>query len=162
MGLIQLKKFDILHRDMKPGNILIRKRTPETFQIVLADFGFAGKYTEESEYFYGTACYKAPEIFDESARVVDDRSDVWSTGIVVLEKMYGLDKGRHPKPKYDSEREEWYANWQKEVRQKVENINCIGFDIALSTCPLPEGFVGSPGDSTADGTSDGEAAGPVP
>ncbi|KAF5266750.1 hypothetical protein FOXYS1_2416 [Fusarium oxysporum] len=107
MGLIQLKKFDILHRDIKPGNILIRKRTPETFQIVLADFGFAGKYTEESEYFYGTACYKAPEIFDESARVVDDRSDVWSTGIVVLEKMYGLDKGRHPKPKYDSEREEW-------------------------------------------------------
>ncbi|KAI3579320.1 hypothetical protein IWW34DRAFT_805927 [Fusarium oxysporum f. sp. albedinis] len=91
--------------------------------IVLADFGFAGKYTEESEYFYGTAYYKAPEIFDESARVVDDRSDVWSTGIVVLEKMYGLDKGRHPKPKYDSEREEWYANWQKEVRQKVENIN---------------------------------------
>lgn len=38
----------------------------------------------------------------------------------------------------------------------------IGVDIALSTCPRPEGFVGSPGDSTADGTSDGEAAGPVP
>ncbi|KAG9496185.1 hypothetical protein J7337_012766 [Fusarium musae] len=106
MGLIQLN----------------RKRTQETFQIVLADFGIAGKYTEQSEYFYGTAYYKAPEIFDETADVVDDRSDVWSTGIIVLEKMYGLDKKRHPKPKSDSEREEWYAKWQKEVRQKVESI----------------------------------------
>ncbi|EGU83644.1 hypothetical protein FOXB_05892 [Fusarium oxysporum f. sp. conglutinans Fo5176] len=88
--------------------------------IVLADFGIAGKYTEQSEYFYGTAYYKAPEIFDETAKIVDDRSDVWSTGIVMLEKMYGLDKERFPKPKSDSEREEWYANWQKEVRRKVE------------------------------------------
>ncbi|EWG48941.1 hypothetical protein FVEG_16363 [Fusarium verticillioides 7600] len=92
MGLIQLKRFDILHRDIKPGNILVRKRTQETFQIILADFGIAGKYTEQSEYFYGTAYYKAPEIFDETADVVDDRSDVWSTGIIVLEKMYRIDK----------------------------------------------------------------------
>ncbi|KAI8400033.1 hypothetical protein FOFC_18852 [Fusarium oxysporum] len=123
VGLMQLKNYDILHRDIKPGNILIRKRTPKTFQIVLADFGIAGKYTEQSEYFYGTAYYKAPEIFDETAKIVDDRSDVWSTGIVMLEKMYGLDKERFPKPKSDSEREEWYANWQKEVRRKVEGIN---------------------------------------
>ncbi|ENH70933.1 Serine/threonine-protein kinase 24 [Fusarium oxysporum f. sp. cubense race 1] len=123
VGLMQLKNYDILHRDIKPGNILIRKRTPKTFQIVLADFGIAGKYTEQSEYFYGTAYYKAPEIFDETAKVVDDRSDVWSTGIVMLEKMYGLDKEIFPKPKSDSEREEWYANWQKEVRRKVEGIN---------------------------------------
>ncbi|KAF5646235.1 serine threonine kinase [Fusarium sp. NRRL 52700] len=87
MGLKQLKKFDILHRDIKSGNVLVRKRNLETFQIVLADFGIAGKYTEQSEYFYGTAYYKAPEIFEETADVVDDRSDVWSTGIIVLEKM---------------------------------------------------------------------------
>lgn len=126
MGLIQLKRFDILHRDIKPGNILVRKRTQETFQIILADFGIAGKYTEQSEYFYGTAYYKAPEIFDETADVVDDRSDVWSTGIIVLEKMYRIDKKkkRHPKPKSDSEREEWYAKWQKEVRRKVGSIKC--------------------------------------
>ncbi|SCV47969.1 uncharacterized protein FFB14_10121 [Fusarium fujikuroi] len=107
MGLKQLKKFDILHRDIKPGNILIRKRNPENFQIVLADFGLAGKYTEQSEYFYGTAYYKAPEVFNETTDVIDDRSDVWSTGIIMLEKMYGLDKRKYPKPKCDSERDEW-------------------------------------------------------
>ncbi|RBR13617.1 hypothetical protein FVER53590_08582 [Fusarium verticillioides] len=114
MGLIQLK----------------RKRTQETFQIILADFGIAGKYTEQSEYFYGTAYYKAPEIFDETADVVDDRSDVWSTGIIVLEKMYRIDikKKRHPKPKSDSEREEWYAKWQKEVRRKVGSIKSMPWD----------------------------------
>ncbi|KAF5658873.1 ULK kinase, partial [Fusarium circinatum] len=124
VGLMQLKDFDILHRDIKPGNILIRKRTSKTFQIVLADFGIAGKYTEQSDYFYGTAYYKAPEIFEETAEVVDYRSDVWSTGIIMLEKMYGLDKGKFPKPKRDSERGEWYARWQEEVRRKVEGIEC--------------------------------------
>ncbi|KAG5800373.1 hypothetical protein H9Q69_000671 [Fusarium xylarioides] len=158
MGLKELKKFDILHRDIKPGNVLVRKRIPENFQIVLADFGIAGKYTEQSEYFYGTAYYKAPEIFDETADVVDDRSDVWSTGIIVLEKMYGLDKKKHPKPKCESERDEWYANWRKEVKRKVEGINCVGLDIVLSTRPRPEVFLGSPGDSMAGGTYNGEAA----
>lgn len=41
----------------------------------------------------------------------------------MLEKMYGLDKRKYPKPKCDSERDEWYANWQKEVRRTVESIN---------------------------------------
>ncbi|KAI1064248.1 hypothetical protein LB506_007790 [Fusarium annulatum] len=123
MGLKQLKKFDILHRDIKPGKILIRKRNLENFQIVLADFGLAGKYTEQSEYFYGTAYFKAPEVFDETTDVVDDRSDVWSTGIIMLEKMYWLDKRKYPRAKCDSERDEWYANWLKEVRRTVESIN---------------------------------------
>ncbi|KAI1034234.1 hypothetical protein LB503_012516 [Fusarium chuoi] len=141
MGLKQLKKFDILHRDIKPGNILVRKRNPENFQIVLADFGLAGKYTEQSEYFYGTAYYKAPEVFDETTDVIDDRSDVWSTGIIILEKMYGLDKKRYPKPKHDSERDEWYANWQKEVRRTVESINCESELGGLMKIMLEEIFV---------------------
>ncbi|KAF5237882.1 hypothetical protein FANTH_10596 [Fusarium anthophilum] len=161
VGLVQLKDFDILHRDIKPGNILIRKRTSKTFQIVQADFGIAGKYTEQSDYFYGTAYYKAPEIFDETAEVVDDKSDVWSMGIIMLEKMYGLDKGKFPKPKSDPKRVEWYARWQKEVRRKVEGIECVGFDIVLNTRPRPDGS-GSPGDSTAGGAFNGEASLPVP
>ncbi|KAF5548161.1 ULK kinase [Fusarium napiforme] len=104
VGLMHLKNFDILHRDIKPGNILIRKRTPKRFQIVLADFGIA-------------------EIFDEKAEVVNDRSDVWSTGIIMLEKMYGLDKEKFPKPESESGRAEWYARWQEEVRSKVESID---------------------------------------
>ncbi|KAF5654483.1 ULK kinase [Fusarium sp. NRRL 25303] len=141
MGLKQLKKFDILHRDIKPGNILIRKQKPDNFQIVLADFGLAGKYTERSEYFYGSAYYKAPEVFGEVANEIDDRSDVWSTGIIILEKMYGLDKKRHPKPNCDSEREEWYANWQKEVKGTVESINCESEPGDLMKIMLKEIFV---------------------
>ncbi|KAF5558702.1 ULK kinase [Fusarium phyllophilum] len=113
----------------------------KNFQIVLADFGIVGKYTEQSEYFYGTAYYKAPEIFDEMADVVDDRSGVWSTGIIVLEKMYGLDKKKHPKPKCESERDEWYANWRKEVKRKVEGINCESELGGLMKIMLEEIFV---------------------
>ncbi|KAF5977125.1 heterokaryon incompatibility protein [Fusarium bulbicola] len=139
--LMQLKDFDILHRDIKPGNILIRKRTTKTFQIVLADFGIAGKYTEQRDYFYGTPYYKAPEIFEETAEVVDDRSDVWSVGIIMLEKMYGLDKGKFPKPKRDSERVEWYARWQEEVRRKVEGIECESELGGLMKTMLQSAFV---------------------
>ncbi|KAF5640052.1 ULK kinase [Fusarium tjaetaba] len=142
VGLMQLKDFDILHRDIKPGNILIRKRTPKSFQIVLADFGIAGKYTEQSDYFYGTACYKAPEIFDEEAEVADDRSDVWSTGIIMLEKMYGLDKEKFPKPKSESGRAEWYARWQEEVKRKVESIDSKSEPGSLMKIMLQRIFVG--------------------
>ncbi|KAF5569712.1 ULK kinase [Fusarium pseudoanthophilum] len=162
MGLIQLK----------------RKRTPETFQIVLADFGIAGKYTEQSEYFYGTAYYKASEIFDETADVVDDRSDVWSTGIIVLEKMSRIKLWR----RY-ALRMRWWKSWVKWVdglhgfpnsqvgtsgqtitrsvvaldRQSDLSIFSRLPGAGLDTRPRPEVFLGCPGDIIAGGAYNGEA-----
>jgi serine/threonine protein kinase len=41
LSLDCLHQSGILHRDLKPGNILKKSKEPDELDIVLADFGFA-------------------------------------------------------------------------------------------------------------------------
>jgi WD40 repeat protein len=77
----------IVHRDVKPGNILF---TGEG-QVVLADFGIAHivgttLYTE-SRGMLGTPAYMSPE--QVSGDVGDARSDIYSLGIVLYQMLVG-------------------------------------------------------------------------
>jgi TolB-like protein/Flp pilus assembly protein TadD len=81
---------DVIHRDIKPGNILL-----EADFAVLADFGIAlaalrlaGERLTDPSAFLGTPEYMSPEqlLGDE---VVDRRSDVYSLGCVVYEMLAG-------------------------------------------------------------------------
>ncbi len=78
----------IVHRDIKPGNILI---TPEN-EIKVADFGIAhisnanSIYTK-TDFILGTAAYFSPEqALDEK---VDARSDIYSLGVVFYQTLTG-------------------------------------------------------------------------
>ncbi len=74
----------ILHRDIKPGNILINQED----QVKVADFGLARPITGEAEENpYGTPDYAAPEILDKKA--VDQRADIFAAGVVLYEMMAG-------------------------------------------------------------------------
>jgi serine/threonine protein kinase len=85
---------DLVHRDVKPGNILIAAGTdsehPE--HVYLTDFGLTKKslsltgFTTAGQ-FVGTLDYVAPEQI--SGRPVDGRCDVYSLGCVVFESMAG-------------------------------------------------------------------------
>lgn len=77
----------IVHRDIKPGNILISKRG----EIKLADFGIASDQepdiTQEGS-TVGTPAYMPPEQFENSS-TVDNRADIYALGIMLYEMLTG-------------------------------------------------------------------------
>ncbi|MEU2390825.1 serine/threonine-protein kinase [Streptomyces sp. NPDC007369] len=85
---------DLVHRDVKPGNILVAAGTdsdhPE--HVYLTDFGLTKKslslsgFTTAGE-FVGTLDYMAPEQI--SGRPVDGRCDLYSLACVVYESLTG-------------------------------------------------------------------------
>ncbi|KMO95662.1 serine/threonine-protein kinase [Streptomyces roseus] len=85
---------DLVHRDVKPGNILVAEGTdsehPE--HVYLTDFGLTKKslsltgFTSVGQ-FVGTLDYVAPEQI--SGKPVDGRCDVYSLGCVVHETLTG-------------------------------------------------------------------------
>lgn len=86
-GLGYAHKEGIIHRDIKPANIMLTKRG----QAVLTDFGIAQivgstQYTVSGA-LMGTLNYMAPE--QGFKGTCDERSDIYSMGIVFYEMLTG-------------------------------------------------------------------------
>ncbi|MFC9534331.1 protein kinase [Streptomyces sp. NPDC056975] len=77
----------IIHRDVKPGNIMIDNRG----HVWLADFGIAKHHSDpqltSTGTVVGTAEYMAPERFDET---VLPAGDLWSLGVTLYEAVEGV------------------------------------------------------------------------
>ncbi len=80
----------VIHRDIKPGNILISKKG----EIKLADFGIASSEDDAESGLtregmtLGTPSYMPPEQI-ENAKNVDKRADIYAMGVMLYEMVTG-------------------------------------------------------------------------
>lgn len=88
-GLSVAHDRGVVHRDIKPANLMITPRglvKVADFGIALANHDFEKKLTGTGE-FVGTPGYLSPEVC--LGKLVDQRSDVFSLGIVLFEMLAG-------------------------------------------------------------------------
>ena len=87
-ALGEIHKVGILHRDLKPGNIMLRSDD----SIALIDFGLAKRMRLQMEItgsgeIFGTPYYMSPE--QGHGNEVDLRSDLYSLGVIFYEMLTG-------------------------------------------------------------------------
>ncbi|MHC5768728.1 MAG: ATP-binding sensor histidine kinase [Nostoc sp.] len=90
--LHQLHQQRVIHKDIKPANILIH---PDTKQIKLIDFSIASLLPRETQEIQslngleGTLAYLSPEQTGRMNRGIDYRSDFYSLGVTFFELLSG-------------------------------------------------------------------------
>ena len=83
-----LHEIGVLHRDVKPGNVLLR----DDGSLAFIDFGLARQLGLDSEItgegaIFGTPHYMSPE--QGHGQALDERSDLYSLGVVLYEMLTG-------------------------------------------------------------------------
>ena len=123
--------LNIIHRDMKPENILIESEEKEGgyLNIKVIDFGTATIYdkTKSEKKVIGSAYYIAPEVLQGK---YNEKCDIWSCGVI----MYILLSGKPPfggeddeilekikKGKYDTKDSVW-TNVSTEAKDLIKHM----------------------------------------
>lgn len=95
-GLAHAHKHGVVHRDVKPGNIMLSKNSDGKWDVHIVDFGIAKvlpsgrgavQHLTQTGEIFGSPLYMSPE--QCKGREVDARSDIYSLGCVMFECLTG-------------------------------------------------------------------------
>lgn len=86
-GIDYIHKLNIVHRDMKPENLLL----DHGHQIKIVDFGLSNTFKEGEllKTACGSPCYAAPEMI-AGKTYVGPNADIWSCGIILYALVWGF------------------------------------------------------------------------
>jgi eukaryotic-like serine/threonine-protein kinase len=95
-GLAEAHAIGLVHRDIKPENLFLAQQGGAAPLIKIMDFGVARWRRPEARSprltgprsNVGSPCYQSPEQM-QNASDVDERSDIWSLGLVLFELLTG-------------------------------------------------------------------------
>ncbi|MGD8885390.1 MAG: HEAT repeat domain-containing protein [Gammaproteobacteria bacterium] len=88
-GMAAAQAVKVVHRDLKPGNILINKNG----KVKIVDFGLAaaaskaGSRLTKTGILVGTPTYMAPE--QVRGKTIDSRTDIYALGVIMYEMFTG-------------------------------------------------------------------------
>ncbi|MDY6806760.1 MAG: serine/threonine-protein kinase, partial [Cyanobacteriota bacterium] len=88
----EIHRSGIIHKDIKPSNIIINY---ETGQVKLIDFGIASRLSQENpsatnpNFIEGTLAYMSPEQTGRTNRAMDYRCDYYAFGATLYEMLTG-------------------------------------------------------------------------
>lgn len=92
-GLQEAHNFGVIHRDLKPDNVLLQDKSDRPDWVKIVDFGIShiihesGKRLTKTGRMVGTPEYIAPEQLKD--RPMDMRTDLYALGIMIYEMLTG-------------------------------------------------------------------------
>ena len=143
-GLNHLHAKEIVHRDIKPQNILISLRDGSVPPMMkLTDFGISRKHSDERSDLTktgsaGTLGWIAPEFYDPAVERYSKQSDIFPLGCVFT---YVLSDGKHP---FGDEKDLRQGNIKRGKYKLPEQLHKTNHAVELITAMLDPNPVNRP------------------
>ena len=92
-AVAEAHSLKIVHRDLKPSNLFLARQPNGSSMVKVLDFGISkmlepGLAMTRTASMMGSPLYMSPEQL-KSARDVDERSDIWSVGVILYQLIAG-------------------------------------------------------------------------
>jgi hypothetical protein len=132
----------VVHRDVKPSNILVPEAPPSATQVAkLTDFGVArvvgGDTLTKTGDVLGTLAYMAPEQAD--GLEATEAADLYSLALVTYEALSGVNPVAHTRPGHASRRLAMHLPPLRRQRRDLPRALAASIDLALRPRPGERG-----------------------